>query len=342
MKKIGLGVIGAGGIVRSRHVPGWRRVEGLEVVAVANARRTTAEAFVKETGYPARVLDTWEEVIQAPDVDAVWIGATPYLHHPATLAALAAGKHVFCQARMAMNLAEAREMQAAAAARPDLVTMLCPPPFGLAEDAWMKSLLAREPVGRLFQVRLRSWQGAFLDGQQPAHWRQRVEISGQNILTLGIFVEVLQRWFGAVKRVRAQSGTVHPLRGDYAVRIPDWLEVGLEFASGLAGVASFSGVHAGAPINDLLMEGTGGHLHFNFDESELWKQPTGSEQSARLLPDRPLPEWRVEEEFFAAVRDPSAPRPHPDFVDGVAYMAVIDAVHRSLADRGGWMEVETP
>jgi predicted dehydrogenase len=337
MKTIRLGVIGAGGIVRSRHWEGWQKVPGLEVVAVANSTRESGERFCREVGIEARVFEDWPELVTWEGVDALWIGATPYLHKPCTQAALAAGKHVFCQARMAMNLAEAEEMQAAALARPDLVTMLCPPPFGLAEDEWIKDLLAEGPVGRVFGLRLRSWSGGFLDANQAAHWRQRVEISGQNILTLGIFVEVLQRWFGEVAKVRAQGGMVHAVRQGYDVRIPDWVEVGLEFASGVIAQCSFSGVHAGAPINDLMVEGTGGYLYLDFDKGELWRQSAASEQSVRLLPSGALPPWRVEEDFFAAVRNPSGERPHPDFADGVAYMRVMDAVHRSLASEGRWV-----
>jgi hypothetical protein len=60
------------------------------------------------------------------------------MHSAVTISALEAGKHVFCQARMSMDLAEADEMVAASKRYPELVTMLCPPPFGLRGDLIVK------------------------------------------------------------------------------------------------------------------------------------------------------------------------------------------------------------
>ena len=57
---------------------------------------------------------------------------------------------------------------------------------------------------------LQSLNSAFLDPDAPAHWRQRIEISGLNMLTLGIYVEVLQRWFGDITGVFA--------RGKFSIR----------------------------------------------------------------------------------------------------------------------------
>ena len=68
-------------------------------------------------------MDDWAEMLDRPDLDIIWIGTPPVLHAPITISALEAGKHVFCQARMAMDLREGRDMLAAAQARPQLVTM---------------------------------------------------------------------------------------------------------------------------------------------------------------------------------------------------------------------------
>ena len=66
------------------------------------------------------------------------------MHSAVTVSALEAGKHVFCQARMAMDLAEAKEMLRDLAAFPELVTMLCPPPFGIARRSARQKLLAEK------------------------------------------------------------------------------------------------------------------------------------------------------------------------------------------------------
>ena len=84
------------------------------------------------------------------------------MHSAVTVSALQAGKHVFCQARMAMDIAEAEEMLAASKSFPELVTMLCPPPWN-AGDLLVKKLLAEDYIGRPHHVRLQSFASNYLD-----------------------------------------------------------------------------------------------------------------------------------------------------------------------------------
>src|SRR6266536_3160927 len=124
-EKLRIGIIGAGGIVRSRHLPALRAVEGVEVVAVCNRSRESGEAVAREWSIP-EVMTDWRDLVARPDLQAVFIGTWPYTHAEMSVAALEAGKHVFCQARMARDLAEARQMLAAAERHPRQVAMLCP------------------------------------------------------------------------------------------------------------------------------------------------------------------------------------------------------------------------
>ena len=131
-----VGLIGAGANTRSRHIPGLRAVAGVAIAVVCNRRATSTAAVAKEFGIP-RTAETWEEVVNDPDVDAVVIGTWPYLHCPITLAALEAGKHVLTEARMSLTAGEAHQMLAAAKRHPHLVTQVVPSPFGLRGDAVM-------------------------------------------------------------------------------------------------------------------------------------------------------------------------------------------------------------
>ena len=135
-----IGIIGAGANTRARHIPGLRAVEGVEIVTVCNRRRESAQAVAQEFGIP-RICDHWEQVLADPDVDAVVIGTWPYLHCPITLAALAAGKHVLTEARLSLNVAEARQMLQAARNQPRLVAQVVPSPFGLKGHEVMVGLL---------------------------------------------------------------------------------------------------------------------------------------------------------------------------------------------------------
>ncbi len=324
-----IGIIGAGGIVRQRHIPGLRQLPDIEIAAVANSSLASAEAFCAEFSPEARPMDKWEALVKLPELDAVWIGATPHLHEVATVAALAEGKHVFCQARMARSLGEAESMHAAAIARPELVTMLCPPPQGMRGDLLIKQLLAEEIIGEIESIRLQSLNGAFLDPAKPAHWRQRRELSGANILSLGIHTEILQRWFGEFTPTHAQSKILVPERAGYRVEIPDTLTVLAKFYSGAEGTLSFSGVHAEAPVERLEVTGDSGVLIYDYLKEEISLQQPGQNE-VLSVPENLAREWQVEADFVNAVRDPAAPRPHPDFTDGLRYMRVVQKVDELL------------
>ena len=325
---IKIGIVGAGAIVRLRHLPGLRLVDGVTVDMVANSTSASAGRFLKEEGLTARIAEHWEELISDPDIDVVWIGTHPNLHAAIPLAALGAGKNVFCQARMARDLPEALCMLAAAEASPDLVTMLCPPPYGLRQDAFIRQLLAEKVIGDIEELHLESLNGSFLDPTVPAHWRQRREISGLNVMTLGIYTEVLQRWFGRIDWVEAEGKVATPERNGYRVEIPEQLEVRAGFAQGFRASWNFSNIHTGSPSETLTLRGAGGRLSIDFLTEAIRLKKSGTDSLVETPAGLSHP-WQVEKQFVNAVRFPALPRPHPTFKDGVAYMEVVQAVESS-------------
>src|SRR5262249_45416623 len=149
----------------------------------------------------------------------------PMLHAPITLAALAAGKHVLCEARMAMNAGEARAMRDAAQARPRLVAQVVPSPYTLRVDRTIQRYIADGALGDLLAINIRDGN-AFLDPDAPLHWRQDIALSGTNIMSLGIWYEALLRWVGEAASVMARGKTFVTMRKDAAgvmraVRVPE-------------------------------------------------------------------------------------------------------------------------
>src|SRR3954447_361490 len=132
--KLRIGIVGAGDIVRQRHLPALEQHPEVEIVAVSNSTYESAEKFCAENAPQATPMQNWADLLALPELDIVWIGTPPYMHSAVTVSALEAGKHVFCQARMAVDLIEAEEMLTASRRYPELVTMLCPPPHGMRGD----------------------------------------------------------------------------------------------------------------------------------------------------------------------------------------------------------------
>lgn len=110
MNKIGIGIIGSGGIAQTCHMPGYASIPGkCEIMAVADANEETAKAAAEKFGV-SKVYTDYKQLLALPEVDAVSV-ATPNLYHKQpTIDALLSGKHVLCEKPMAMNASECREM----------------------------------------------------------------------------------------------------------------------------------------------------------------------------------------------------------------------------------------
>ncbi len=114
-RKFKVGLIGAGGIVRSVHLPGWKTLPEVEIVAVADINKNSAQKLASEFHIP-EVYEDFNDLLKNRAIDAVDICTPNRVHTPAVLASLAAGKHVLCEKPLAVTVAEVKKMQLAAKA----------------------------------------------------------------------------------------------------------------------------------------------------------------------------------------------------------------------------------
>jgi len=332
---IRIGIVGAGGNTRNKHIPQLQDIDGVDIVCVANRSRESAQAVADDFGIP-NFHDHWQQVIDDPDVDAVVIGTWPYMHCPVTCAALAAGKHVLVEARMAMNAAEAHEMLETSRHHPNLVAQVVPSPFTFKWDATIHDYVHGGKLGDLIAVDLRGGTGSFPDASGPANWRQDRDLSGYNIMAMGIWYEALMRWTGPATAVTAMTQTVVKRRpaadgqGYVPMTIPDHVDVLAPLAIGGQARMQFTSVlgHASAGWGCSLY-GSEGTLHLDARAGTLHY---GSRDSKELVEVAIAPEkaasWRVEAEFIDAIRG-VAPVRLTTFADGVRYMEFTEAVTRS-------------
>ena len=333
---IRVGVVGAGGNTKLHHIPKLKKIQGVEVVSVANRSRASSEKVAQEFGIE-RVHDTWQQVVNDPGIDAVVIGTWPYMHCTVTLAALAAGKHVLTEARLAMNAAEARQMLAASRARPELVTQVVPGPATFAADPMVMQMLADGYLGELQSLDLRVPAG-FVNREAPLHWRMNREFSGLNILSMGIWYECLVRWVGPAAAVMARTRTAVPYRMDpergerRAVSVPDHVEVLADLANGAIARMHWSSVAGFMPGPEVWLYGSEATLRLEMrgrDNAVLTGGRRGDKEMAAIpIPEEKTYRWRVEEEFIGAIRGKEPVR-RTSFVDAVHYMDFTEAVHIS-------------
>jgi len=330
-----IGLIGAGANTRSRHIPGFRAIDGVELVAVCNRSRESGQRVADEFGI-ARVETDPAAIFTADDVDAVCIGTWPYMHREYAVSALEAGKHVLCEARMAMNATEAREMLAASEARPELVAQIVPGPFDLRSWRTIRRLVADGSLGDIREVHVTQLTGGSLNAGAPLHWRERVDYSGMNVMIFGILVEVVTRWLGPTRRVLADGAVFVRERRDadgraHAIAVPDSLGVFAELERG--GRVSYrvsTVLHAPRDANGISVYGSAGTLHWEMGDRMRFAKL--GDEPAPLEPDAGTAgEWRVEADFVDSIRD-GAPVALTSFADGVHYMRVTEAVDRSRTE----------
>lgn len=339
-----IGFVGAGGNTRSRHLPGFKAIPGVELVAVCNRTKASAEKVAAEFGIK-RVTETWREVVEAPDVDAVCIGTWPNLHGRVSTAALRAGKHVLTEARMARNLAEAEAMLAEAQANPGLVAQIVPAPMSLPFDATIAGMLQDGTIGELREVCVTCTSGAAADSAAAQNWRQDFALSGKNTLFLGIYYEMVLRWLGVepvsviadaavfTKERKDSEGTAQP------IVIPESLGFFAQYPSGARLVGHFSAVEPGQPRNEIRLNGSKGGLRLDLARNELWRARIGEAEQAVEIPADRRGAWRVEADFVDSIREKKPVR-LTDFATGVKYMRFCEAVWESWNTGGARVVLE--
>ncbi len=331
-EEIRVGLIGAGGNVRNRHIPGFQQVEGLEIVGVANRTLESSRSVADQFNIP-HVYGGWQELLEDDSINAVCIGTWPYMHRTLTLAALEKGKHVLTEARMASTAQEARDMLAAAQSHPDLVCQLTPTSTTYKIDNLLKKLIGEGYLGEVLSVEVQALQNRFAEFGGDLHWRHDWQMSGYNTLNIGASYESMMRWLGRGNRVMAMSKVHVPYRRDeknelVSVFIPDHVNILYELANGAQVHMRMSATTGLSTGNQTWIYGTEGTIHVDQQQNVFAGRRGDSE-----LPEVPNPPgeqayYRVEEQFTNAIRG----KERVDMVafeTGVHYMEWTEAVIRS-------------
>jgi predicted dehydrogenase len=329
---IRVGLIGAGGNVRNRHIPGFRKVERLQILGVVNRSPESSHRVAEQFDIP-RIYHTWQELLDDDAINAVCIGTWPYMHRTLTLAALEKGKHVLTEARMASTAQEARDMLAASRSRPHLVCQLTPTSTTYKIDKVLQRFIAEGFLGELLSVEVQALQNRFVDRGGDLHWRHDWELSGYNTLNIGASYESMVRWVGRGNRIMAMAKVHVPYRRNAqgaltSVRIPDHVDILYELANGAQVHMRMSATTGLSTGNQIWLYGTEGTIHVDQKQAIFAGRRGDTQLSEVPNPPETQAYYRVEEEFTNAIRGQEEITMVP-FETGVHYMEWTEAVSRS-------------
>ncbi len=329
---IRVGIIGAGENVRDVMIPAFRRIPECQLVAVANTSLASSRRVATEFDIP-RPYANWRALLDDAEVDAVCIGTWPYMHHTLTLASLAQGKHVLCQARMANNAQEAHDMLAASLTHPELVCQLVPTSTSYQVDNILKTLIAEGYVGDVLSVEVQRLGRGFADLDGPLDWRHNHEFSGLNILNIGSTYESLMRWLGRGTRVMAMTKVHVPYRRSpggarASVALADHVDVLYDLANGAQVHMRFSETTGLSQGNQTWIHGTQGTIYIDARQTVFGGKRGDADLKEIPNPPAGRATTRVEIEFINAIRG-LEPVALNTFEIGAHYMAWTEAVHRS-------------
>ncbi len=369
--KIGVGFFGFG-LIGKVHAWGYANLPYFfdpvpletELVGVCTSRRETAEKARAVAPFGLATTD-WRELVADPRIDILHCCAPNALHAEFLLRAIEAGKHVYCDKPLCMNVSEARRIVAAARSKPGTRQMTFQYRF-LPATIRMKQMVSGGDIGEVRSFRAMYLHSGYVDPSRPISWRLDAKSSGGGALfDLGSHILDLVRWLlGDVEEVMGRTETFvreRPMPGGKGmgkVEVDDAVFALIRMKSGAIGTMEASRIASGSQ-DDLRIElhGSKGALRFSLQEPN-WLyfydmsaqgSPHGGKRGYTQIecvqrydraPEFPGPKFsigwmRAHMECLAAFlkavaegRDGS-----PSLEDGAAVHAIMEAIYDSARNR---------
>lgn len=323
MEPLRLGLLGAARISETSIVlPS--QMTGTRLVAVAARDRHRAEKFATAAGVE-RVLGSYTEVVNDPEIEAVYNPLANGLHAPWNLAAIAAGKHVLSEKPFASDAAEAAEVRDAGIAAGVMVVE----GFHYLYHPVTKRLHELIAAGELGDLR-RVETTMVIPPPPPTDIRWSLELAGGALMDLGCYAlhaqRVLAPWAGGPPSlVGARGGERKGLPG-----LDEWVDVDLAFPSGAEGFARCN-MSGSAPEFSCRVIGSLGEATItnfvlpNVDDRLFVR----SNQGERVEHLGTKSSYTYQLEAFTALIREGVPMP-TDSSDAVATMQLIDQCYRAI------------
>lgn len=271
-----IGVIGAGAIAIHGHLPAFKILPDVEVIALCDTAVERAQAVAIQFAIPEVYAD-YRDLLAVPSLDAVTIALPNVLHAPVTIAALEAGKHVLCEKPLATTLADG-QMMVDAAARAGKVLAVNMHYRMAAELVTLRSAIAAGRLGRVRYVNIRFLRRTGIPGF--GSWFTQQNLSGGGVLMdIGAHMLDLALWLQGFPGVAVVRGEVQSLQGPRGRGRGSW---GSDTASqGVFDVEDFASVHLRLAHSGVITVEVSWAL---YGEDEERVQVLGEEGGADLFP----------------------------------------------------------
>jgi predicted dehydrogenase len=327
MEQLRWGVLGTARIALQHVVPAMQAGRYCQVEAIASRDLARAEEAARWRGIP-RAYGSYEALLAAPDVDAVYIPLPNHLHVPWAIKALEAGKHVLCEKPIGLGARQARELLAVAQQHPALRIMEA---FMYRfHPQWQRTLeiVATGGVGRLQAVH------TFFayHNIDPENIRNKPELGGGALMDIGCYCLSLSRLLYRSEPQRVLGLVQRDPRFGIDVLTSGLLEFAM-------GTATFTCATQLAPYQRVQVVGDEGRIEleipFNAPADKpcrLWHQAKGETKEVWL---ELANQYALQGDAFSLAVLEDRPVPTP-LEDAVGNMAVIDAIVRS-AERAAWV-----
>lgn len=195
-RELRIGVLGAARIVQSALIMPATEVAGVRVVAVSARDAKRAHAFASKHGIE-HVRRSYAELLQDPEIDAVYVPLPAALHAEWTIAAIRAGKHVLCEKPFTSNTAAAKRVAAVAAAS-DKVVMEAYHSHYHPFQSRLREIVHSGELGRIVSARA-SFAVPIPPGRD-IRWNLR--LGGGGLLDVGYYpVRLLRELFGDAREI---------------------------------------------------------------------------------------------------------------------------------------------
>lgn len=330
-----IGLVGAGNVVYWKYIPAFKALHSLvNLEGVFDINNKAAELVHQQTG--ARVFSQVEEMIEDPDIDAIFICTPPSAHFEDLKRALNADKHILCEKPFGLNFQEAIILYEMAEKSSKIHQINFINRFN---SSWslFRSVIQKDVIGTPYTCWGNFAQGGWFEESKQridqAAWRQ--QLGGGVIHELGSHLMDLMRWiFGEVDGVQGWIKKI----GKTGIYPDDIAGIGLKFASGFTAQLEISRVATSYKERSFIeVYGSKGCLRLDQDNVYLWTQK--DPQWKTLLNPLENP-FEFIECFYKSIRKLSKNRePSADFYDGLKNNQIIDGIFLSSASNGAFISL---